>query len=166
MQRAGGAVEHSPWVAERAWERRPFAGVDELAAAMRGVILSASREEQLQLLRAHPELAGREAAAGTMTTESTGEQGRLGLLSLSADRAARLQSLNRRYRERFGIPLIVALRLHDSLDSVFAAAEGRLAHDPAAEWAIALEQVCAVMRGRLDRLFAAGDPASPPAKRA
>lgn len=162
VRHLGGAVEHAPWVAQRAWAARPFADLDALRAAMRAAILAASREEQLALLRGHPELAGREAVAGAMTPESTGEQGRLGLPALPAERFAELQQINRAYRERFGFPLIVALRLHASLESVFGEARRRLRNEPSQEWAAALEQVCEVMRGRLERLFpATGFPSHP-----
>lgn len=161
VHRLGGAVEHAPWVAQRAWADRPFGSIEALARSMRAAVLRASQGEQLALLRGHPELAGREAMAGSMTVESTGEQGRLGLLSLSAERMARLAEINRAYRERFGFPLIIALRLHDSLEAVFEEAERRLAHDAAFEWTAALEQVCEVMRGRLDRIFSTM-PAPPP----
>jgi 2-oxo-4-hydroxy-4-carboxy-5-ureidoimidazoline decarboxylase len=163
VQRLGGAVEHAPWVAARAWAARPFADLDALAAAMRSAILRASREEQLALLRGHPELAGREASAGTLTDESTGEQARLGLLALDAQQHALLRELNGAYRQRFGFPLIIALRLHPTLTSVFAEAQRRLRQPPEAEWDAALQQVCEVMRGRLERLFA--PPPLPPADR-
>jgi 2-oxo-4-hydroxy-4-carboxy-5-ureidoimidazoline decarboxylase len=159
MRLVQGSVEHSPWVAQRAWQRRPFGDVAGLARAMEAEILGASRAEQLALLNAHPELAGREAAAGEMTPESTGEQGRLGLMALTPEHLLRLQALNRAYRDRFGFPLIVALRLHATLDSVFIEAQRRLSHDPATEWPAALHQVCQVMRGRLATLF----PTPPPA---
>lgn len=158
VQHLGGAVEHSPWVAQRAWLQRPFASLDALADAMQAAIRTASPDEQLALLRAHPELAGREAAEGAMTPDSTGEQARLGLLSLDAPTLARLHGLNRRYRERFGFPFIVALRLHASLDEVLSEGERRLDHDPATERALALDQVGHVMRGRLARLFAPDTP--------
>ena len=102
----------------------------------------------------HSRVAGREAVAGQMTDDSTSEQGRLGLLSLSPAQWAQLQDTNRRYRERFGIPLIVALRLHGSLESVLDSALTRLQHTPDQEWATALDQVCEVMRGRLQRALA------------
>lgn len=149
----GGAVEHSPWVAQQAWAQRPFDGVEALACAMESAIAQATHAQQLALLNAHPELAGREAAAGTMTDASSSEQGRLGLFDLKSNELARLQSLNLVYRERFGFPLIVALRLHASLDSVFAEGERRLCHDSATEWSVALAQVGHVMRGRLHALF-------------
>lgn len=155
VHRLGGAVEHAPWVARAAWARRPFADVPALGLAMAEAILAAPREAQLRLLQGHPELAGREAQAGAMTTESTGEQGRLGLLALSRDRLQHLARMNSAYRERFGFPLIIALALHETLDSVFAEAERRLHQTPQDEWRTALDQVCQVMRGRLRRLAAA-----------
>lgn len=153
MAHLGGVVELSPWVVERAWQRRPFASRDALVEALGACIRDAASDEQLALLRAHPELAGREAAAGTMTTESNAEQGRLGLMALSRADWERLQDLNVRYHTRFGFPLMVALRLHASLDSVFATAEQRLNNDPALEMDVALGQVCAVVRGRVERIL-------------
>lgn len=160
MARLGGVVELSPWVVERAWQRRPFACREALIEALTDCIHSAPPDEQLALLRAHPELGGREAVAGTMTAESNAEQGRLGLMALGHADWERLQDLNARYRARFGFPLMVALRLHDSLGSVFAAAEQRLDHDPAHEREVALGQVCEVVRGRVESLLSdAGVPA-------
>jgi len=147
----GGVVEHSPWVVERAWAQAPFATFAALFDALAGCIHDAARPEQIALLRAHPELAGREAVAGTMTPESSTEQARLGLMALSPQTLARLCALNRAYQARFDFPFIVALRLHDSLASVLAAGEERLTHDIDAELPIALNQVCEVMRGRLAR---------------
>lgn len=153
MAHLGGVVELSPWVVERAWQRRPFTSREALIEALGACIHDAAPDEQLALLRAHPELAGREAAAGTMTAESNAEQGRLGLMALSRADWERLQDLNTRYRARFGFPLMVALRLHDSLDSVFAAAEQRLHNDPIRERDVALGQVCEVVRGRVERIL-------------
>src|SRR5256885_11399833 len=80
----GAVFEHSPWVAERAWLRRPFQSIEELHGAMMEVVREAGFDEQLALVRAHPELAGREAAEGALTAHSSGEQGRLGFTALSA----------------------------------------------------------------------------------
>jgi 2-oxo-4-hydroxy-4-carboxy-5-ureidoimidazoline decarboxylase len=149
----GGVFEHSPWVAERASARRPFASVDALHAAMMAVVRAAPRETQLALLRAHPELAGREALTGTMTRDSTSEQGRLGLDALDPAELARLAELNRTYRERFGFPCIIALRSHATRASVIASFERRLANDPATEIGNALGEVGVITRGRLDKLL-------------
>ena len=156
----GSVVEHSPWVAERAWSLRPFASQAALFNAMASVIHGADEARQRALLCAHPELAGQEAQAGTMTTDSQNEQARLGLLSLDATTVQRIAALNQRYRERFGYPFIAALRLHDTLDSVFNAIEQRLAHDEATERHTALQQICEVMRGRLARVVQPGAPLS------
>jgi 2-oxo-4-hydroxy-4-carboxy-5-ureidoimidazoline decarboxylase len=127
----GTVVEHAPWVAQRAWAARPFADPDALFRAMADVILGASRADQLALLCGHPELAGQEARAGTMTADSQSEQGRLGLMALDATTVQRIESLNQRYRERFGFPFIAALRLHADLDSVLRSFEHRLRNDDA-----------------------------------
>lgn len=163
VARLGGVVEHSPWVVERAWAQAPFTSFSALFDALRQCIHDATRPEKIALLRVHPELAGREAVAGTMTPDSNAEQARLGLMALGPQILARLTSLNQAYQARFGYPFIVALRLHDSLASVLQAGEERLRHDPDTEWPIALNQVCEVMRGRLAR--AVHDdcpPATPP----
>lgn len=151
VDRLGGVVEHSPWVVERAWVQAPFVCFDRLYDALTRCIHDASQQEQIALLRGHPELAGREALAGTMTPDSSAEQARLGLTALSPQVMQRLTTLNRAYQARFGFPFIVALRLHDSLESVLLAGEERLNHDPDSELPIALSQVCEVMRGRLAR---------------
>jgi 2-oxo-4-hydroxy-4-carboxy-5-ureidoimidazoline decarboxylase len=150
----GGIFEHSPWVASRAYAARPFATIDALHAAMMSTVRSATREEQLALVCAHPELAGAEAKAGTLTAHSTGEQARLGLNALSGEEFARIGELNRRYRSKFGFPCIVALRLHASRASVLAEMERRLGNSTEDELGTALEQIGHISRGRLGKFFA------------
>lgn len=145
----GDLFEFSPWVAERATTSRPFASARALHDAMMACVLSAPLEDQLALIRAHPELAGREASKGTLTSDSSSEQSRLGINRLSHEAHARLSELNRRYRERFGFPCIIALRAHTSSDSVFAAFEQRLTHERDVEIALALDQIRTITRGRL-----------------
>jgi OHCU decarboxylase len=154
-------VEHSPWVAEQTWQRRPFASWTALFLALEQTLREAEPAQQLTLLQAHPELAGREAQAGSMTSDSQSEQGRLGLLRLQPHELERLAALNQRYRLRFGIPFIAALRLHESLASVFATFEVRLGNDPSTERAIALRQVGQVMHGRLEKTVLPESPGSP-----
>jgi OHCU decarboxylase len=148
----GEVFEHSPWVAERAWSRRPFASVDALHAAMVAAVRAAGPEEQLALVRAHPELAGREAADGTLTADSTSEQGRLGFTALTRAELERVARANAAYREKFGFPCIVALRLHATRESVIAEMERRAGNNRAAELAAALDQIGHITRGRLDKL--------------
>ena len=147
-----GVFEHSPWVAERAWPRGPFSSLEELHAAMMAVVREAPPEEQLALVRAHPELAGREAAEGALTADSSSEQGRLGFTRLSREEFERMARLNRAYREKFGFPCIVALRLHASRGSVMQEMERRIANDARTELENALEQIGHITRGRLERL--------------
>jgi chitin deacetylase len=149
----GGVFEHSPWVAERTFEDRPFASVEALHAAMMRVAQGAAREEQLALMRAHPELAGREALEGALTADSASEQDRLGFTALSRAEFERMAELNRRYREKFGFPCIVALRLHRDRASVMAEMERRLANDRATELTNALEQIGHITRGRLGKML-------------
>jgi chitin deacetylase len=152
----GGVFEHSPWVAQRAGERRPFAAAAEVHRAMMDAVKHASAEEQLALINAHPELAGREAVAGTMTADSSGEQGRLGLTALPRAEFERIAALNRRYREKFGFPCIVALKLHHARDTVLAEMERRLANGRETEIANALVQIGHITSARVDKLL--GNP--------
>jgi OHCU decarboxylase len=153
VARFGGVFEHSPWVAERAWQQRPFASLDQLHRAMLGAVEAASREEKLGLIRAHPELAGGEAVEGKLTAASTGEQGRLGFNRLSKNEFEEMKQLNRRYREKFGFPCIVALKLHGDRQSVVAEMARRLENQPDEEIRNALEQIGHIARGRLENLL-------------
>jgi OHCU decarboxylase len=153
MERFGGVFEHSPWVAQRAWKARPFDSADALHRAMMQAVSQAKNEEQLALIRAHPELAGAETKEGTLTVDSSSEQGRLGFTSLSRDEFLRMAEINHRYREKFGFPCIVALRLHATRASVVAEMERRAGNDPAAEVKNALEQIGHITRGRLERIL-------------
>ena len=156
VQRLGGVFEHSPWVAERAAAARPYGAAADVHAAMVSVVRSASLDEQLALIRAHPELAGREAVEGVMTADSTSEQGRLGLTALPRNEFERITRINCAYREKFGFPCIVALRLHQTRDSVLAEMEQRLNNDREKEINNALAQIAHITRGRIDKLFGAG----------
>ncbi len=150
----GGVFEHSPWIAERAFASRPFTDTAALHAAMVEVVRGASRDEQLGLLRAHPELAGREAQSGTLTADSTAEQRSAGLNALTRDEMERVLRLNRAYREQFGFPFIIAVRRHTK-DRIFAEFERRLGNDAESERLECLEQVYIITRLRLDALIAA-----------
>jgi OHCU decarboxylase len=148
-----GVFEHSTWIAERARAGRPFASVSALHAEMMRCLHEATREEQLALVRSHPELAGKEAASGILTENSSNEQGRLGFTALSRTELERMAALNRRYRVKFGFPCIVALKLHAYRDSVIAEMERRIANDAETELNNALEQIGYIARARLERLL-------------
>jgi OHCU decarboxylase len=153
VARLGGVFEHSPWVAERAWKRKPFQSVDALHQAMMQVVSQAKTDEQLALVRAHPELAGAEAKENTLTVDSSSEQGRLGFTALSRQEWLHMAELNRRYREKFGFPCIVALRLHATRASVVAEMQRRAGNDGETELKNALAQIGHITRGRLDKIF-------------
>ena len=148
LARCGTVFEHSPWVAEAAWGERPFAGADELHRAMMRAVENASVEKKLALVRAHPELAGGE----NLTVDSSSEQGRLGFNRLSRAELSTMNTLNRRYREKFGFPCIVALRLHANRESVMREMERRLGNNAETELANALEQIAHITRGRLEKI--------------
>jgi 2-oxo-4-hydroxy-4-carboxy-5-ureidoimidazoline decarboxylase len=140
----GGIFEHSPWVARRAATQRPFRDVDALHGAMVSVVERAGPHDQLELLRAHPELADR----GGMTFAFTDEQSIPGLHALSAAELARMTALNVRYRERFGFPFILAVR-NRTREAIFAELERRLANDADVELSENLRQIYAIARMRL-----------------
>jgi xanthine dehydrogenase D subunit len=148
----GSLFEHSPWVAEAAWRRQPFGSVAELMAALEAAIREAPRERQLELIRAHPELAGRAAQQGRLTPESTREQVSAGLDRLTPEQFEALGRLNRSYRERFGFPLIVCVREHTP-DSIIAWGNSRLEHAPEQEIDIALGEITKIARLRLADLI-------------
>jgi 2-oxo-4-hydroxy-4-carboxy-5-ureidoimidazoline decarboxylase len=147
VARFGGVFEHSPWIAERAWHQRPFRSLEELHRAMLDAVASA--EEKLELARAHPELAGGEA----LGVPSTSEQARLGFNALSGEELEEMQRLNRSYREKFGFPCIVALRLHATRKSVMAEMARRLQNSSEEELSAAMEQIGHITRGRLEKIL-------------
>ncbi|MEJ1964107.1 MAG: allantoate amidohydrolase [Gammaproteobacteria bacterium] len=144
----GGIFEHSPWVAERAAAVRPFASKLHLQEAMCGVVSRASPDEQLALIRAHPELAGRAAIRGELTAESAGEQKRAGLANCSPDEFARLQWLNSAYSKKFGWPFILAVKGHNPA-SVIAALEWRMSQGAEDERVTSLDQIGRIAGFRL-----------------
>ena len=154
-----GTYEHSPWVVERAWPRGPFATLAQLKRTLVEIVSEAERDEQLALLRAHPELAGKAMAAGTMTAESKHEQGSVGLTACTADELAKIARLNRAYRERFGFPFMLAVRGPRGSGlakaQIIATFERRLENHPDFEFAEALRNVHRVAELRLDDRFAA-----------
>ena len=152
FRRALGEVfEGSPWIAERALAARPFASREALHEAMERVMRDASREEQLALLRAHPDLATRAGRASALSAASRGEQAGAGLDRLSERDYERFGQLNARYRERFGFPFIIAVRKHDTA-SILAAFERRLHNPVGAEMEAALSEIADITRFRLATL--------------
>ena len=154
VDRYGALFEHSPWVAERAWEKRPFSDRDDLAAKLEQAMYEAPRDRQLALIRAHPDLAGRAAIEGTLTADSRKEQSSAGLDRLTPEEYEAFTRANTAYGERFGFPFVVCVREHDKA-SILATAEARLQNDPETEVKTALGEIAKIARLRLDDL----DPA-------
>ena len=108
----GPLFEHSPWIAEAAWAKRPFASVEALHSAMCNIVRAAGEEKQLALICAHPDLVGKLALAGQLTKESTGEQASAGLDRLTAQEVELFQQNNAAYKAKFGFPFIICARLN------------------------------------------------------
>lgn len=141
----GWVFEDSPWIAARAWERRPFASLDALHMAMVHVVQQASSHEQLALLRAHPDLGTRVR----MSNASSGEQRGAGLDRLTPGEYERLQRLNDEYRRRFTFPFLFAVR-GSTKEDVLAALDARVGRSRDEELGEALRQVCRIARFRLE----------------
>ena len=152
-----GTYEHSPWVAEAAWAQRPFRSLAQLKFALAQAVSQADDAAQLALIRAHPELAGKAMAAGTLTAESTREQQASGLTNCSPAELARITELNAAYGARFGFPFILAVRGPSGRGllrrDILATFERRLAHPPAYERAEALRNIHRIAEIRLNDAF-------------
>lgn len=141
----GWVFEHSPWVAERAWQRRPFGSLDELHAAMVAELKASTPQEQLALLRAHPDLGSK----ARMTDASTAEQAGAGLDTLSPGEFARLHELNASYLGTFGFPFLYAVKGSTKHD-ILKALEARARAGREEEFREALRQVSRIARFRLE----------------
>ena len=105
-----GLYEHSPWIAQTALEQRPFSSVEDLKEKMKQALAAGGREKKIELICAHPELAGKAMQTNTLTAESTSEQKRAGLTDCSPEELAHIQQLNRAYREKNHFPFVLAVR--------------------------------------------------------
>jgi 2-oxo-4-hydroxy-4-carboxy-5-ureidoimidazoline decarboxylase len=143
-----GIFEHSPWVAKRAWVQRPFASRADLLASLCKAMREASRDEQIRLVCAHPELAGKAAVRGELTQESTREQASARLDACSPEEFARLQDLNSAYNEKFGFPFIIAVRGLDRTQ-IIEQFGVRLQNDRETEFQTALRQIEKIAELRL-----------------
>lgn len=150
----GGIFEHSPWVPERAAAKRGFGSLDALHGAMVAAMWAASTDEKLALLRAHPQLAGKEADAGTLTEHSTSEQDSVGLNRLSPEEKAKIVALNAAYLEKHGFPFIIAVKLRTKRQ-IFEAFGQRVSNPRDIELATALAEVGRIARIRLEALLPA-----------
>lgn len=156
VARFGGVVEHSPWVAERAFLDGPFGDALQLHAAVHRALLSAERDLQLEVLRAHPELAAeRVIPPGSLTPESCREQAGAGLDALAEERRRALAATLAAYRERFGFPFIACVRDHGSVRALEELVHERVRREPGHEFETALFEVSAIARHRIRDLVEA-----------
>jgi 2-oxo-4-hydroxy-4-carboxy-5-ureidoimidazoline decarboxylase len=147
VEALGWIFEESPWVAERAWDSRPFPSADALHQQMTLVVSRATRDEQLALLRAHPDLGAR----ARMSDASVGEQAGAGLDRLSRHDFERLHALNSAYREKFGFPFLYAVK-GSTPQQILDALEHRRSRSVDEEFAEALRQAGRIAKFRLDTL--------------
>jgi 2-oxo-4-hydroxy-4-carboxy-5-ureidoimidazoline decarboxylase len=152
VDKLGGIFEHSPWIAEGAWNKKPFASVQELHQAMCEVVRRAAEEKQLSLIRVHPDLAGKAALAGDLTESSKREQAGAGLDRLTPEEYKRFHTLNDAYKAKFDFPFILAVKGHTK-ESILRSFEERLPHSLAAEKAKALEEIYKIAFFRLEALL-------------
>lgn len=154
VKRFGGVYEHSPWVAERTHAQglsAAHSSIAALAKAMAEVLLAATHEEKITLIRAHPDLAGRAALQGELTDDSTDEQTSAGLDQCTPEELARFQKLNDAYKAKFGIPFIMAVR-GSNRHQILAGFEQRINHTTEAEFQRALEEINHIATLRLQTL--------------
>lgn len=152
VQIIGPVFEHSPWIAETAWKQRPFANFQNLHWALCETVKNSDEEKQLALIRAHPDLAGRAALAGTLSRESTGEQGSAGLNKLSPEEIDLFQKQNATYKNKFGFPFVICARLNKK-EAILAGFEQRLKNSREQEIKTALEEIFKIARLRLNDLI-------------
>jgi OHCU decarboxylase len=148
----GSVFEHAPWVAEQAYAAGPFDGGEALHQAMVEAVRRAPRARQLELIRGHPDLAGRAAVRRALTDASSAEQASAGLDQCTPAEFARFRELNERYRAKYGFPFILAIRGR-TRGEILADFERRLDNSADAEFAEALAQIARIARFRLDDLI-------------
>jgi len=141
--------EHSPWIAARTAAKRPFRDRGEFLAALCETVMKANNDEKLCLIRAHPDLVGREV----LTSESQQEQASAGLGQLSAAEAAQFRKYNDDYREKFGFPFIICARLNKK-EAILEAFPRRLANSREKEIETALAEIFKIAELRLQDLVA------------
>ncbi len=150
VARVGFVFEDSPWIAAEAWDSRPWGTRAALYAALLEVVARASQERQLALIRAHPDLVGRAALAGTLTSESTAEQhaGGLDPDALTAEEIAHFGDANAAYQRKFGFPFVICAR-ENTKDSIIAGLASRIGNDRRTEIATALCEIDKIAANRL-----------------
>ncbi len=147
----GPLFEHSPWIARGTWPLRPFASRADLLAKLTATVRRAAPERQIALIQAHPDLAGRLARQGRLTSDSTAEQASAGLDRLAPDELKQFEDYNHKYKEKFGFPFVVCARLTDKR-AILLAFQKRLQLSREAEILTAIEEIEKIAALRLTPL--------------
>lgn len=151
VRRIGPVFEHSPWIAEAAWTRRPFADLAALHAALCETVRRADDSQKLALIRSHLDLADRAALAGALTRESKAEQASAGLDRLEPEELDLFQQRTAAYRAKFGFPFVICARLNDK-DAILAALARRLDNAHEEEIRTAISEIFKIAELRLRNL--------------
>jgi 2-oxo-4-hydroxy-4-carboxy-5-ureidoimidazoline decarboxylase len=154
VERFGSVYEHSPWIAERVWDSGHDAtldGIEALHQRMADTFLAASAEEQLGVIKAHPDLAGRAAVRGELTESSSAEQAGAGLDQCSAEEFHRFTRLNEAYQAKFGFPFIMAVK-GSNRHQILKAFEERIDNSPSEEFVRALAEINRIALFRLQQM--------------
>ena len=151
IERFGGIYEHSPWVAEQCFAAAAGAGPAELAGIFAKCVDTADHETKLQLIRAHPDLAGRAAVRGELTEDSTDEQASAGIDQCTGEEFEQFVSFNSAYKEKFGFPFVMAVKNSNRLAILNAFAE-RIKNDVDTEFETAIREIHKIARLRLEAL--------------
>jgi len=136
----GPVFEDSPWIADATWTGHPFKSIDDLHKALCKTVQKSAEAKQIDLIRAHPDLVGRAALAGTLTAASTSEQASGGLNKLTADEISLFQNSNQAYREKFDFPFVICARLNKK-EAILKGFQARLEHSREEEIKTALAEI-------------------------
>lgn len=148
----GPGFEHSPWIAEQSWPGRPFSSLEHLHQVMCEIVEKAGLEKQLALIRAHPDLVGRIAREGRLTSESAREQAAAGLDRPTPEEVALFERHNAAYQEKFGFPFIICARLNKKA-AILEGFARRLKNSREQELTTALEEIYKIAELRLRDLI-------------
>jgi 2-oxo-4-hydroxy-4-carboxy-5-ureidoimidazoline decarboxylase len=152
VQIIGPVFEHSPWIAEETWAKKPFASFEYLHSTLCETVNNSGEENKIVLIRAHPDLVGRAALAGTLTSESTGEQAGAALNKLLPEEIDLFKKRNTTYKNKFGFPFVICARLNKK-EAILAGFERRLANSRDFEIKTALEEIFKIAELRLRDLI-------------
>ncbi|MFT5544314.1 MAG: 2-oxo-4-hydroxy-4-carboxy-5-ureidoimidazoline decarboxylase [Glaciecola sp.] len=144
--------EHSSWIPRKAWSNKPYDNMEHLHQTMLKIVEDATLEQKLALLRAHPQLAGKEAKDGTLTGSSTEEQSTANLNALSKGEMDDITELNQRYVNNHEFPFIIAVKNHDKA-GIFSEFKRRINNPTDEELNVAIQQVGLIANFRLTALF-------------